>query len=138
MEIYFFNNANYDLYHRETERLQPVDEKRQPQTLAEYSPDGNHVSYIYQNNIYVKNLKTGLVTELTSDGEKNALINEQPNINGPINIKADVWLATGAKILKGVTIEQGGVVAAGAVLSSNVAPYQIFAGIPAKKISDRK
>ena len=70
--------------------------------------------------------------------EKNALINEQPNINRPINIKADVWLATGAKILKGVTIEQGGVVAAGAVLSSNVAPYQIFAGIPAKKISDRK
>lgn len=70
--------------------------------------------------------------------EKNALINEQPNINRPINIKADVWLATGAKILKGVTIEQGGVVAAGAVLSSNVAPYQIFGGIPAKKISDRK
>ena len=63
--------------------------------------------------------------------EKNALINEQPNINRPINIKADVWLATGAKILKGVTIEQGGVVAAGAVLSSDVAPYQIFAGIPA-------
>ena len=49
-----------------------------------------------------------------------------------------MWLATGAKILKGVTIEQGGVVAAGAVLSSNVAPYQIFGGIPAKKISDRK
>ena len=68
-------SANYYLYDRETEKLQPLDEKRQPQTLAEYSPDGNHVSYIYQNNIYVKNLKTGLVTELTSDGEKNALIN---------------------------------------------------------------
>jgi acetyltransferase-like isoleucine patch superfamily enzyme len=49
-----------------------------------------------------------------------------------------VWLATGAKILKGVTIEQGGVVAAGAVLSSDVAPYQIFGGIPATKISERK
>ena len=70
--------------------------------------------------------------------EKNALINEQSNINMPIDIKSDVWLAAGAKILKGVTIEHGGVVAAGAVLSSNIAPYQIFGGIPAKKISERK
>jgi dipeptidyl-peptidase-4 len=68
-------SANYYLFDRETEKIQPLDEKRQPQTLAEYSPDGNHVSYIYENNIYVKNLKTGIVIELTSDGEKNALIN---------------------------------------------------------------
>ena len=68
-------SANYYLYDRETENLQPLDEEHQPQTLAEYSPDGNHVSYIYQNNIYVKNLKTGIVTALTSDGEKNAIIN---------------------------------------------------------------
>ena len=68
-------SANYYLFDRETEKIQPLDEKRQPQTLAEYSPDGNHVSYIYKNNIYTKNLKTGLVTELTSDGEKNAVIN---------------------------------------------------------------
>ena len=68
-------SANYYLFDRETEKIQPLDEKRQPQTLAEYSPDGNQVSYIYENNIYVKNLKTGIVTELTSDGEKNAIIN---------------------------------------------------------------
>ena len=68
-------SANYFLFDRETEKIQPLDEKRQPQTLAEYSPDGNQVSYIYENNIYVKNLKTGIVTELTSDGEKNAIIN---------------------------------------------------------------
>ena len=43
-----------------------------------------------------------------------------------------------AKVLKGVTVGQGGVVAAGAVLSSDVAPYQIFGGIPAKKISERR
>ena len=68
-------SANYYLFDRETEKIQPLDEKRQPQTLAEYSPDGNHVSYIYENNIYVKNLKTGFVTKLTFDGEKNAVIN---------------------------------------------------------------
>ena len=68
-------SANYYLFDRATEKIQPLDEKRQPQTLAEYSPDGNQVSYIYENNIYVKNLKTGIVTQLTSDGEKNAIIN---------------------------------------------------------------
>ncbi len=68
-------SANYYLFDRETSKVQPLDEKRQPQTLAEYSPDGNQVSYIYENNIYVKNLKTGIVTELTRDGEKNDIIN---------------------------------------------------------------
>ena len=68
-------SANYYLFDRETSKVQPLDEKRQPQTLAEYSPDGNQVSYIYENNIYVKNLKTGIVTELTSDGKKNDIIN---------------------------------------------------------------
>ena len=70
--------------------------------------------------------------------EKKSLINEQSNISMPIDIKSDVWLATGAKILKGVTIGQGGIVAAGSVLSTDVKPYQIFGGIPAKKISERK
>ena len=70
--------------------------------------------------------------------EKKSLINEQSNISMPVDIKSDVWLATGAKILKGVSIGKGGIVAAGAVLSSDVAPYQIFGGIPAKKISERK
>ena len=68
-------SANYYLFDRATEQLQPLDEERQPQTLAEYSPDGNQVSYIYENNIYVKNLNTGIVTQLTSDGEKNAIVN---------------------------------------------------------------
>jgi acetyltransferase-like isoleucine patch superfamily enzyme len=70
--------------------------------------------------------------------EKKSLINEQSNISMPVDIKSDVWLATGAKILKGVTIGQGGIVAAGSVLSTDVEPYQIFGGIPAKKISERK
>ena len=75
-KIYRYSfSANYYLFDRETEKIQPLDEKRQPQTLAEYSPDGNQVSYIYDNNIYIKNLKTGIVTELTDDGEKNAIIN---------------------------------------------------------------
>ncbi|MEL0644141.1 S9 family peptidase [Olleya sp. Ti.3.14] len=40
-----------------------------------FSPDGKKVAYGYQNNLYVKNLKTNDVTQLTFDGEKNKIIN---------------------------------------------------------------
>ena len=49
-----------------------------------------------------------------------------------------MWIGTGAKILKGVSIENGAVIAAGAIVNSNVKAYEIYGGIPAKKISDRK
>ncbi len=40
-----------------------------------FSPDGKQVAYGYNNNIYVKNLETNAVTQLTFDGEKNKIIN---------------------------------------------------------------
>ena len=49
-----------------------------------------------------------------------------------------MWIGTGAKILKGVSIENGAVIAAGAIVKSDVKAYEIYGGIPAKKISDRK
>ncbi|MFT5779945.1 MAG: dipeptidyl-peptidase-4, partial [Crocinitomicaceae bacterium] len=62
----------YDITQNETE---PLDEEREPQTLAEYSPDGKKVSYIYQNNLYVKDLASGVVMQITDDGERNKVIN---------------------------------------------------------------
>jgi acetyltransferase-like isoleucine patch superfamily enzyme len=52
----------------------------------------------------------------------------------PIRIGDDAWIATGAKVLKGVTIGEGAVVAAGAVVTKDVAPYTLVAGVPAKPI----
>jgi len=40
-----------------------------------FSPDGKKVAYGYQNNLYVKNLESNDVTQLTFDGEKNKVIN---------------------------------------------------------------
>ena len=40
-------------------------------------------------------------------------------------------------ILKGVTIGEGSVIAAGAVVTKNVTKYSIWGGIPAEKIRDR-
>lgn len=53
---------------------------------------------------------------------------------GPIIVKDDVWIGLGAKILSGVTIGQGAVVAAGAVVTKDVPPYAVVGGVPAKLI----
>lgn len=52
-------------------------------------------------------------------------------------IEDDVWIGHGAIVLSGVTIGRGSVVAAGAVITSNVSRYSIVAGVPAKEIRRR-
>ena len=95
MDDYFFNNdeskvlittgtksiyrhsfsAIYYLLDLKTKKLQALDDMHQPQTLAEYSPDGTKVSYIFENNLYVKDIASATVTQLTKDGERNKVIN---------------------------------------------------------------
>ena len=52
----------------------------------------------------------------------------------PIVIEDDVWVGAGAIILKGVTINRGAIIGAGAVVTHDVAPYSVVVGIPAKVI----
>lgn len=47
------------------------------------------------------------------------------------------WICSRATILPGVSIGEGAVIASGAVVTSNVEPYTIVGGVPAKKIGDR-
>lgn len=54
-----------------------------------------------------------------------------------IDIGDDVWIGFGSIILSGVTIGRGAVVAAGAVVTKDIGPYDIVAGNPARKISTR-
>jgi len=70
--------------------------------------------------------------------ELGTKINQQPNQTSPIVIGDDVWIGTGAKILKGVTIGDGAVIAAGAIVMSDVPSNKIYGGIPAKEIAERK
>lgn len=49
----------------------------------------------------------------------------------------DVWIGSHAIILGGVTIGDGAVIAAGAVVTKNVEPYSIVGGVPAKVIKYR-
>lgn len=58
-------------------------------------------------------------------------------ISAPIVIDDNVWIGLKAIILKGVHIGEGAVVAAGSVVTHDLEPYSIYAGIPAKKIGER-
>lgn len=63
---------------------------------------------------------------------------KQGHSGGRIVIEDDVWIASNAVILPNVTIRKGAIVAAGAVVTKDVASYQVVAGIPAKTIKIRK
>lgn len=55
----------------------------------------------------------------------------------PPVIGDDVWIGANAVILRGVNIGDGAVIAAGAVVTRNVPKYEIWGGVPAKKIGER-
>lgn len=56
---------------------------------------------------------------------------------GDIVLEDDVWIGYRATILDGVTIGQGAIAAAGAVVTKDVPPYAIVGGVPAKVIRYR-
>ena len=57
--------------------------------------------------------------------------------NPPVVIGNDVWIGFNALIVPGVTIGDGAVVAAGAVVTKDVLPYTIVGGVPARPIRKR-
>ncbi|HEY8403349.1 MAG TPA: S9 family peptidase [Flavobacteriales bacterium] len=68
--------ANFYVHNLETRKTTPVaDFSKGKQMLATLSPDGQHVAFVRDNNIYITHLETGKETQITTDGEKNKIIN---------------------------------------------------------------
>ena len=59
------------------------------------------------------------------------------SFNDTLQIGNDVWIGSNACILRNVSIGNGAIIGAGAVVTHNVGPYEIWAGVPAKKIGMR-
>jgi acetyltransferase-like isoleucine patch superfamily enzyme len=55
----------------------------------------------------------------------------------PIAIEDDVWIGAGAVIMPGITLRQGTVVGANAVVTKSTEAYTVVAGVPARKIRSR-
>ncbi len=66
-------DKNY-IYEVDNDRLYELDEGGKQQN-AHFSPDGNQVAYLKANNIFIKDLNTGLLIQATTDGHKNHIIN---------------------------------------------------------------
>ena len=70
--------AEYYVWNSITEELSHLSEKG-AQQVATFSPDGTRVAFVRTNNIFIKNLKFGSESQVTSDGEKNKIINGIPD-----------------------------------------------------------
>jgi len=85
---------------------------------------GNHVGIASQVLIY--------------NDEHNIHSNNYENSFGPVEIGDYVFIGPRAIILPDIKIGKGSVVAAGAVVTKDIPDFEIWAGVPAKKIGDRK
>ncbi len=74
-KIYRHSRISYDyIWNIKTKKLTPLSDKGK-QRLADFSPDGTKVAFVRDNNIFLKNLKTGKEKQITFDGKKNNIIN---------------------------------------------------------------
>ena len=70
--------------------------------------------------------------------DKNQLVKNQSFDTRAISIGNDVWLGVGATVLKGGSVGDGSIVAARSVVNKVIPPYEIWGGVPAKKIGERQ
>ena len=69
--------------------------------------------------------------------DASKLIKDQGLSQKGIKIESDVWIGVGVRVLDGVTIARGSVVAAGAVVTKSTDSFSVVAGVPAHKIGAR-
>jgi acetyltransferase-like isoleucine patch superfamily enzyme len=97
---------------------------------AEYAPliIGNDVLVGYEVMIFTFN---------HAIAKRDVLIRQQGHVAKPVAIGNNVWIGARSIILAGVTIGEGAVIAAGAVVTKDVPPYTIVGGVPAKVMKQR-
>lgn len=91
--------------------------------------------YIGNNVQIASNVVIRAADHAYEDPDK--LIIDQGYKSGRIIIENDVWVCSNCVVLKNVRIGKGSVIAAGAVVTKDVEPFSVVAGVPAKKIKSR-
>jgi len=78
-EIYRHSfSAEYYIWNRTTEEMTALSANG-AQQLATFSPDGERVAFVRNNNLFVKSLKFGTESQVTRDGKTNEIINGAPD-----------------------------------------------------------
>ncbi|MCL1822319.1 MAG: S9 family peptidase [Prolixibacteraceae bacterium] len=70
--------ANYYVWNSVLEELKPLSENGKQQ-LATFSPDGERIAFVRNNNLFMKSLSFGSESQITYDGERNKIINGAPD-----------------------------------------------------------
>lgn len=70
--------ADYYVYDVKSQRITKLTDEG-GEEIATLSPDNQKVAFVKNNNVYIKNLADGTVTTVTTDGEKNKIINGVPD-----------------------------------------------------------
>lgn len=70
--------AEYYVWNSVTNELDELSSKGRQQ-VATFSPDGERVAFVRDNNIFIKSLKFGTESQVTFDGKKNEIINGIPD-----------------------------------------------------------
>ena len=70
--------AVYYVWNMVTEEFSELSLKGR-QELATFSPDGEKIAFVRDNNIFIKNLKFGTESQVTFDGKFNEIINGKPD-----------------------------------------------------------
>tara|TARA_B100001142_G_scaffold326653_1_gene382579 strand:+ start:1780 stop:3933 length:2154 start_codon:yes stop_codon:yes gene_type:complete len=73
-KIYRYSRKSiYFIYNINNNKLTKVSDNKI--MYANFSPNGDNLAYVYNNNLFVKDITNGATTQLTSDGKKNYIIN---------------------------------------------------------------
>ncbi len=75
-----------------------------------------------------------IITSLHEEAGRQTPILHAPIRFAPVTVEADVDIGVGTTILPGVTIGKGAQVGAGSVVTKDVAPYSVVAGVPATQL----
>jgi galactoside O-acetyltransferase len=71
---------------------------------------------------------------ITTRGHPESLPRYGRVVDAPVTLEDDVWIGAGAIVLPGVTVGRGAIVAAGAVVTADVPPLTVVAGVPAREL----
>jgi chloramphenicol O-acetyltransferase type B len=102
-------------------------------TIGNYVMFGNNVAVVGKYDHHFQEVGTPI--RLASQIREHSYDWKGKNLMTTIG--DDVWVGYGSIIMSGVTLGNGCIVAAGSVVTKDLDPYWIYAGVPAKKIRKR-
>ena len=93
--------------------------------FEDHSGPSRHVIIICHDDVTAKSV--------TNDATKSGFETRKGFV-APVRLKSYSGIGTASILLPGVTVHEGGVVGAGSVVTKDVPPYTVVAGVPAKVI----